>query len=85
MDDAEINRRFEDHEERLRKVEMSTSEFVTFREVINVKLDGISTNLSELKDAVIELKAKPATMWEKLVSALIGALATGVVAYFLAR
>ena len=81
----EIERRLADHEERLRRVEMSTSEFVTFREVINVKLDGISTNLTELRDAVIELRGRPAGLWDKLISALIGALATGIVAYFIAR
>ena len=81
----EIERRLEDHEERLRRVEMSTSEFVTFREVINVKLDGISTNRAELKDAVVEMKARPATMWEKLISALIGAAASAFVAYILTR
>ena len=81
----EINRRLDDHEERLRKVEMSTSEFVTFREVINVKLDGISENLSELKDAVVELKARPASFWDKLISALIGALVSGFVAYIIAN
>lgn len=85
MDDNEIVRRFEDHEERLRKVETSTSEFVTFREVINVKLDGISSNLAELKDAVVEMKARPATMWEKLISALLGAAASAFVAYILTR
>lgn len=85
MDDNEIVRRFEDHEERLRKVEISTSEFVTFREVINVKLDGISSNLAELKDAVVEMKARPATMWEKLISALIGAAASAFIAYILTR
>ena len=81
----EIERRIEDHEQRLKKVEMSTSEFVTFREVINVKLDGISTNLNELKDAVVALQAKPATLWDKFISALIGAAATGIIAYILQR
>lgn len=81
----EINRRLDDHEERLKKVEMSTSEFVTFREVINVKLDGISTNIAELRDAVVELKQRPAALWEKLVSALIGAAVTAVVAYLFSK
>ena len=81
----EINRRLDDHEERIRRVEASTSELVTFREVVNVKLDNISTTLEELKDAVVELKARPASMWEKLISALIGAAASGFVAYILTR
>ncbi|MBR4451548.1 MAG: hypothetical protein IKS39_06930 [Clostridia bacterium] len=85
MDDNEIVRRFEDHEERLRKVETSTSEFVAFREVVNVKLDTISTNLTELKDAVVALKERPATMWDKIISALIGAAVSGFVAYILTR
>ena len=79
----EINRRLDDHEERLKKVELSTSELVTFREVVNIKLDNISENLAELKDAVVELKARPASFWDKLISALIGALVSGFVAYII--
>ena len=83
--DEEINRRLEDHEERIRRVEASTSELATFREVVNVKLDGISSSLEALKNAVEGLKARPAAMWEKLVSALIGAAAAGVVAFLIER
>lgn len=81
----EINRRLDDHEERLQRVENSTNEFAIFREVINVKLETISKNIVELKEAVIELKQRPAALWEKLVSAIIGAAATALVAYFLTR
>lgn len=81
----EINRRLEDHEERLRRVEASTSELATFREVVNVKLDGISSSLDSLREAVEGLKARPATLWDKLVSGIVGAAATAVIAYLLAR
>ena len=81
----EINRRLEDHEERLRRVEASTSELATFREVVNVKLDGISSSLDSLREAVESLKARPATLWDKLVSGVVGAAATAVIAYLLAR
>lgn len=81
----EINRRIEDHEERLRRVEASTSELATFREVVNVKLDGISSSLDSLREAVEGLKARPATLWDKLVSGVVGAAATAVIAYLLAR
>lgn len=81
----EINRRLEDHEERLRRVEASTSELATFREVVNVKLDGISSSLDSLREAVEGLKARPATLWDKLVSGIIGAAATALVAYLVSR
>ena len=81
----EINRRLEDHEERLKRVESSTSELTTFREVVNVKLDSIVSSLTNLTAAVETLRAKPATLWDKLISGLIGAAATGVVAYFISR
>ena len=81
----EINRRLEDHEERLRRVEASTSELATFREVVNVKLDGISSSLDSLREAVEGLKARPATLWDKLVSGIVGAAATALVAYLISR
>ena len=84
MDD-ETRRILEDHDSRLKRVEVSTGEFQTFREVINVKLDAITQNLSELKDAVIMLKSKPAALWEKVVSAIVGAAATGFIAYLIGR
>ena len=81
----EINRRLDDHEERLQRVENSTTEFATFREVINLKLEMISKNIVELKDAVVELKARPATLWDKVISAIIGAAATALIAYIISR
>lgn len=84
MDD-ETRRILEDHDSRLKKVEASTGEFQTFREVITVKLEAITQTLSELKDAVIMLKSKPAALWEKVVSAIVGAAATGFIAYIIGR
>lgn len=81
----EINRRLDDHEERLKRVENSTSELTTFREVVNVKLDSIVSSLTNLTAAVETLKAKPATLWDRLISGLIGAAATGLVAYLISR
>jgi len=81
----EINRRLDDHEERLQRVENSTTEFTTFREVINLKLEMISKNIVELKDAVVELKARPATLWDKVISAVIGAAVTAFIAYIISR
>ena len=74
----EINRRLDDHEERLQKVENSTTEFTTFREVINLKLEMISKN-------IVELKARPATLWDKVISAVIGAAVTAFIAYIISR
>lgn len=84
MTDDEIMRILEDHEERIKHVESSSGEFQTFREVINVKLDAITASLTELKEAVISLKQKPAARWETLIASFIAAGASAVITYFMA-
>ncbi len=46
----------------------------------NTKLDSLLVTLGELKESVNRLKDRPAAMWEKLVSALLGALVTAAAA-----
>ncbi len=46
-------------------------------------LNSVLSTLGQLKGSVDALKARPATMWDKLMFALIGALASGIVATFI--
>lgn len=46
-------------------------------------LNSVLSTLGELKGSVDALKQRPATMWDKLLYALIGAVVSGVVAYLM--
>lgn len=46
----------------------------------NTKLDSLLLTLGELKESVCRLKDKPAAMWEKLISGILGAVAAGIAA-----
>lgn len=46
-------------------------------------LNSVLSTLGQLKGSVDALKSRPATMWDKFMYALIGALASGIVATFL--
>lgn len=45
-----------------------------------VKLDHVLTTLGELKQAISDLKSRPATLWDKVIFAFIGAGASAIVA-----
>ena len=49
---------------------------------VTTTLNNLLTLVGELKASVESLKARPATLWDKLVFALIGAGASAVLAYF---
>lgn len=46
---------------------------------------NVLAGINELKTAVNELKEKPAKRWDNVVMTIISCLATGVVAFILAR
>ncbi|MEI6580341.1 MAG: hypothetical protein WCN92_12895 [Eubacteriales bacterium] len=46
----------------------------------NTKLDSLLVTLGELKAIVNRLNDRPAAMWERLVSGILGALAAGIAA-----
>ena len=50
--------------------------------VATTTLNSVLATLGELKGAVESLKARPATMWDKLIYAIIGAAAAAVITYF---
>ena len=43
----------------------------------NTKLDSMLVGFGELKESVNRLEQRPGAMWDRLVSALLGALAAG--------
>lgn len=49
----------------------------------NTKLDNVLVTLGEVKESVNAIKLRPATMWDKLIFAIIGAAATAMVALIL--
>lgn len=51
---------------------------------VNNKVDNLKTDVTELKSDVKSLNARPGKWWDKLASAALGALATGIVAAILA-
>ena len=46
----------------------------------NIKLDSMLVGFGELKESVNRLERRPGAMWDRLVSALLGALAAGTAA-----
>jgi hypothetical protein len=50
---------------------------------VTIKLDNILVTLGELKASLAQLQSRPGTMWDKLISGIIGAAATAIVAYIL--
>lgn len=48
-------------------------------------LNSVLTTLGELKAAVEALKSRPATMWDKLIYAVIGAAGAALITYFIGR
>lgn len=48
-------------------------------------LNNLMEKLGELKASVEAIKNRPATLWDKLIAALIGAAASGIIAYLIGR
>lgn len=46
-------------------------------------LNSVLTTLGELKGSVDALKARPATMWDKLIYAVIGAVGAAVITFLI--
>ncbi len=51
--------------------------FAVSQAAANSKLDSLIETTHELKESMDKLKEKPAAMWDKAASALIGAVAAG--------
>lgn len=49
---------------------------------VTTTLNNLLTLVGELKAAVEALRAKPSTMWDKFIFALLGAAASAIATYF---
>ena len=82
---AEIERRLvaceENIKEQFGKINKTDHNLVA----VTTTMNSVMESLGELKAAVESLKSRPATWWDKLISALIGAAVAGFVAYLVGR
>ena len=51
---------------------------------VNTKVDGLESDVKEIKTDVKSITARPGTWWDKLVAAVIGAIGAGVATAILA-
>lgn len=50
---------------------------------VTTNLDNLLTLVKELKSSVEALKARPSTIWDKFIFALIGAAASAIITHFI--
>lgn len=60
----------------LTKIDKSQVEFTT-------KLDNVLLELGRLRESIETFKARPAKMWDKLMYAIVGAAAAGLISLFI--
>ena len=51
---------------------------------VNTKVDGLESDVKEIKTDVKSITARPGNLWDKLVAAVIGAIGAGVATAILA-
>ena len=81
MTTEEFERRLVKAEENIETLFGRTNKFNEEMATVTTKLDNILVTLGELKASVVQLQSRPGTMWDKLIFALIGAVATAVVSF----
>ena len=80
---VELEHRVATCEKDIKEVQKRQSEVEIEQAKINTKLDNMLVTLGELKKSVELIASRPTQWWDKLVSAIIGAAAAGVIAYFI--
>ena len=90
MEVVELEHRLTACEKDIKDVQKKQSEVEIEQAKINTKLDNLLLALGEVKASLNEASNKieaianrPTQFWDKLVSALIGAAAAGIIAYFI--
>ena len=81
----ELTRRVEAVEENIKELYGKTNKTDHDLVAVTTTMNSIMETLGELKAAVESLKSRPATLWDKLIAALIGGLVTGFITYMLTR
>jgi hypothetical protein len=76
----ETNRRLDAAEENIKELFREVKAMAIMQAGTNKTLDSLDLTLRELKEAVRGLQARPGGWWDKIVGAVITALAAGIVA-----
>ena len=82
---AEIERRLKVCEENVKELFGKTNKTEHNLVAVTTTMNSVMESLGEPKAAVESLKSRPATLWDKLIAALIGGLVTGFITYMLTR
>ncbi|HZK38725.1 MAG TPA: hypothetical protein VFD23_01070 [Clostridia bacterium] len=75
-----IERRLTLAESDIRTLGDKLNAFAVSQAAANTKMDSLLIALGELKEIVNCLKDKPGALWDRLISAILGALAAGLAA-----
>ncbi len=75
-----IERRLTRAESDIRTFGDKLNAFAVSQAAANTKMDSLLIALGELKEIVNCLKDKPGALWDRLISAILGALAAGMAA-----
>ena len=75
-----IERRMTRAESDIRTLCDKLNAFAVSQAAANTKMDSLLVALGELKEIVNCLKGKPGVLWDRLMSAILGALVAGVAA-----
>ena len=69
----------------LEKEVSDVHELATAMATVSTKVDGVVKDMEEIKTEVKKVSDRPKGWWDKLVAAVIGAAASGIVAAILAQ
>lgn len=69
----------------LKKEVSDVHELATAMATVSTKVDGVVKDMEEIKTEVKKVSDRPKGWWDKLVAAVIGAAASGIVAAILAQ
>lgn len=81
----EVERRLKDCEENIKELYGKNNQNERDLVATTTTLNNVMEKLGELKASVEAIKNRPATLWDKLIAALIGAAASGIIAYLIGR
>lgn len=85
MTQEEVERRVIGCEESIKDLYGKVNETDRALVATTTTLNNMMEKLGELKASVEAIKSRPATLWDKLIAALIGAAASGFVVYMIGR
>lgn len=85
MTQEEIERRLKDCEENIKDLYGKNNQNERDLVATTTTLNNVMEKLGELKASVEAIKSRPATLWDKLIAALIGAAASGFIVYLVGR